>query len=240
MRRFLAAVAVGAVTLAGACTTGNGELQQIDSGDLFGLDQTTTSTSTTSTTEPPSSLAPPTVGATSTTIATEPVTLYFVDGSRLAAVSIELARGPSPSRVVAALLTGPPAGDVGIGLRSRLPDDVVNTVVESGTGYVTVDIVGDSFQEIDPTDQRIAIGQLVLTLTQRPGIGQVRFTLDGGLMRVQRGDGLQTEPGETVSAADYASLLDVTATTTTVITVGPPSSTDPAATAHDETAATTG
>ncbi|MET0145001.1 MAG: GerMN domain-containing protein [Ilumatobacteraceae bacterium] len=226
MRRARTALAVGAIVLVGACSTGDGELQQIDSADLFGLDETTTST-TTVTSAPPSSLAEPTVAATSTTVATEPVTLYFVDGSRLAAVSIDVARGPSPSRVVAALLAGPPAGDIGIGLRSRLPDNLVNTVVESGTGYVTVDIVGDAFQDIDPTDQRIAIGQLVLTLTQRPGIGQVRFTLDGQPMRVPRRDGLQTEPGDTVSAQDYAPLLDVAEPTTTVITVVPSAATEP-------------
>ena len=114
--------------------------------------------------------------------------------------------------------SGPPLGEAGIGLRSLLPPDLVNTVVPSGTGYVTVDLVGEEFQRIDPTDVRSAIGQLVLTLTERPGVGQVRFTLDGEPMRVPRIDGLQSEPGETVSRLDYASLLDTVESETTVAT----------------------
>ena len=92
----------------------------------------------------------------------------------------------------------------------------MNSVVESGTGFVTVDMAGEAFQRIDPADQRSAIGQLVLTLTERPGIGQVRFTLDGEPMRVPRRDGLQSEPGESVSRLDYQSLLDLVAPGTTV------------------------
>ena len=110
---------------------------------------------------------------------------------------------------------------MGIGLRSLLPVDLVNTVVESGTGYVTVDLVGDEFERIDPADQRGAIGQLVLTLTQRPGVGQVRFTTDGELQRVPRGDGLQSEAGEPVSRQDYLSLLDIVEPETTTVTEVP-------------------
>ena len=157
--------------------------------------------------------------ATSTTIVTEQVVLYFVDGRTLTDVSRDLARGPSPSsplRVVTALLDGPPPGEFGIGLRSLLTDDLVNSVVASGTGFVTVDLAGEAFQRIDPADQRSAIGQLVLTLTERPGIGQVRFTLDGEPMRVPRRDGLQSEPGESVSRLDYQSLLDLVEPGTTL------------------------
>ena len=210
----LAVLGLGAVILVASCSTsGDGQLQQIDSADLFGLDETSTSTTTTTTTIPqtvtPTSPVQSTVGATTTTVATELVDLYFVDGTRLAPVPVDLVRGPSPSRVVAALLAGPQGGPAGVGLRSKLPDDLVNTVVESGTGFVTVDMVGRAFQRIDPIDQRAAIGQLVLTLTERPGVGQVRFTLDGVPLRVPRLDGLQSEPGEAVSRQDYASLLDI-------------------------------
>jgi hypothetical protein len=136
----LAALGVGAVLLGTSCgIAGDAELQEIDTADLFGLDATTTSTSSTS----PTSSVPATVPveaadqATSTTIVTEQVVLYFVDGRTLTDVSRDLARGPSPSsplRVVTALLDGPPPGEVGIGLRSLLPDDLVNSVVQSGTG----------------------------------------------------------------------------------------------------------
>ena len=110
------------------------------------------------------------------------------------------------------------SGAVGIGLRTLLPEDLVNSVVESGTGYVTVDLAGEPFDLIDAADQRAAIAQIVLTLVSRPGVGQVQFTRDGELMRVPRRDGLQSDPGELVSRQDYESLLRTveSATTTTV------------------------
>jgi hypothetical protein len=214
MKRLTMAVFGGCALVTSCGVAGDGELQEIDSADLFGLDETTTST--TSTTMVPVTLPwTPTNQATSTTIATEPVALYFVDGRSLTDVSRPLARDPSPSRVVSALLAGPPAGEIGIGLRTLLPPDLVNTVIPSGTGFVTVDLVGDEFQRIDPADQRIAIGQLVLTLTKRPGVGQVAFTLDGEPLRVPRADGLQSELGATVSRRDYESLLDIVESETT-------------------------
>ena len=99
------------------------------------------------------------------------------------------------------------SSDVGIGLRTLLPADLVNSVDESGTGYVTVDVAGEPFDQIDAADQRAAIAQIVLTLVGRPGVGQVQFTRDGELMRVPRRDGLQSEAGELVSRQDYESLL---------------------------------
>jgi spore germination protein GerM len=229
MRRFpgLGLTALLALALVGCGIGGDDHLRQISRDDLQGLDETTTtSTSTTTTTVAPTSPVGSAIGATSTTIATESVQLYFLDDNQLQPVTIDVAASASLSRVLAALLSGPPAGDLGIGLRSVLPvatetvPSLVNAVVPSSAGYATVDLNNVGFQLIDPTDQRAAIAQIVLTLTTRPGIGQVRFTLDGNPMRVPRREGLQSEPGELVSAQDYASLLIPVATTTT--TAPPP------------------
>lgn len=207
------------VALAASCGVGgDGRLEQINQDDLLGLDETTTSTTTTTTTTSPP-LSVPTVdstaGATSTTIATESVKLFFVDGRRLQPVTIDLAGTATPNRVIQALLTAPPEGEIGIGLRTLLPDDLVNDVDAPGTGDATVDLATEPFNRIDPADQRTAIGQIVMTLVHRPGIGQVRFTLDGVAQRVPRRDGLQSEPGEGVSFNDYESLLDLGGETTT-------------------------
>ena len=45
-------------------------------------------------------------------------------------------------------------------------------------GTATVELAED-FNQIPTTDQRLAIGQLVLTLTGLPGVDQVRFRLNG-------------------------------------------------------------
>ena len=222
----LVAMAVGAVVLAvgaAACGTGgDSELQTIQGDDLQGLDETTTSTTTTTTPPSTTPAVASTVGGTSTTIGLESVELYFVDGISLQPIRIDLAAPVSPSRAIAALMAGPPSGDEGIGLRTRLQPGLVNfPVVESGAGYATVDLATEPFNRIDPADQRTAIGQIVMTLVRRPGIGQVQFTLDGVPLRVPRRDGLQSEPGVGVSRDDYVSLLDPAETTTTPATTVP-------------------
>ena len=47
----------------------------------------------------------------------------------------------------------------------------------------------------------------MLTLTRRPGIGQVQFTLDGEPLALPGRDNVQTVPGALVSRNDYRSLL---------------------------------
>ena len=104
MRRLIVlamgATAVGVV--AGCSVGGDGELQQIASVDLNGLDQTTTSTTTTTTTTPTTVATPAsqpagdttsTTGTTTITIDTEPVELYFVAGGLLESVSQPLTLG---------------------------------------------------------------------------------------------------------------------------------------------------
>ena len=172
-----------------AASPATASCEQIDSADLFGLDETTTSTTTTTTVAPSTATSPvePTIGDHDDDVATEPVDLYFVDGSQLAACSIDLgrrsvavaggrrARWPGRRRARSAS---------GCARCSRTTSSTPSS--SPGAGFVTVDLVGEAFQRIDPADQRSAIGQIVLTLTERPGVGQVRFTLDGEPLRGAR------------------------------------------------------
>jgi spore germination protein GerM len=224
------AVLAGAVLALGAgCGVGGGgDLQQIGSEDLFGLDQTTTSTTTTTTTTVPIDTAATgtstTIAATTSPVATEPVELYFVAGSVLDSVSQDLSRGISPDEVMIALESGPPPPEVGIGLTSELPIGLTRRVSESGTGVATVDLVGELFEDIEGgVEQRRAIAQIVLTLTRRPGIGQVRFTLDGVPLPVPKLGNVLSEPGEPVARLDYESLLDQA----DVIPTEPPTTSSP-------------
>jgi hypothetical protein len=243
MRRLVALVvaSLALIVVAASCGIGGDDnLHQINDDDLFGLDETTTSSSSTTTTVPPVPSVQPTIGVTSTTVATESVQLYFLDGNRLQPVTIDLAGTATPSRVIAALEDGPPAGPLGIGLRSLLPEPstavpaLVNSVEPSSLGYATVDLASSAFQLIDAADQRAAIAQIVLTLINRPGIGQVRFNLDGEPMPVPGREGLQIPPGQSVTLYDYQSLLGDTVATTTAVTTTttttlppPPPSTPP-------------
>jgi hypothetical protein len=238
MRRLLAMTIGASALIVGVASCGAGgddKLRRIDDADLFGLDETSTSTSTTSTTTPvsiDSTLTPTTAPATET------VHLYFLDGNRLQPVEIALAGEASLTRVIAALLSGPPAGDLGIGLRTLLPapngvdPPLVLSVDPSSAGYATVDLSARTFGLIDAADQRAAIAQIVLTIvSSRPGIGQVKFTLDGKPASVPRKDGLLSGPGEAVSLQDYESLLievtppTTTTSSTTTLPAPPPSAT---------------
>jgi spore germination protein GerM len=223
---------------AGCGVGGDGDLQQIGADDLLGLDQTTTSTTTTTTT----STVPPTASvdagststaATTSTIATERVELYFLAGDVLESVTQELSSGVGLTRVMQALELGPPPPEVGIGLTSLLPEGITRSVIDPGTGVATVDLDGELFDTIEGgVDQRRAIGQIVLTLTRRQGIGQVQFRLDGEPMQVTKLGNVLSAPGEPVARIDYASLLDQadvagdTATTSTT-TPTPPTTQPP-------------
>lgn len=252
MIRLLVVVVAGAALVTSACgVSGNGDLQQIGTDDLAGLDQTTTSTTTTTTTVVvvvvPTATAPQ--GSTSTmlpttsTVATEPVELYFVAGGALESVSQELTRGVSLYRVLTALESGPPPPDVGIGLTSDVPVGLIRNVPDSSTGVATVDLVGELFEDIPGgVEQRRAIAQIVLTLTQRPGVGQVRFTLDGEPLQVPKLGNVLSEPGEAVARIDYVSLLDQaegseTTDVPTTTTATTPAPTPPEATVVPSTAA---
>ncbi len=230
------AAAITALT-AGCGIGGGSNLQQIRSEDLAGLDQTTTSTTTTTTTTATTlpidtAAGTTTIASTTSTVATEQIELYYVAGSVLEYVTQDAFRGITPFGVLRALESGPPPPAVAVGLTSALPAGVTRGVIESGTGVATVDLVGDIFENIEGGDeQRRAIAQIVLTLTRRPGIGQVSFTLDGEDLPVPKRGNVLSEPGEPVARQDYESLLEqadvtpslppstVTATTTPESTV---------------------
>ncbi len=80
-----------------------------------------------------------------------------------------------------ALQEGPPAGDLGVGIRSAVPTKVeaLINVTEDGSGVATVELPPGFFEQIPQEDQLLAIGQIVLTITEVGGIGQVLFVQNG-------------------------------------------------------------
>jgi len=150
----------------------------------------------------------PSVTATTLPFAqTEKATLFLVQGERLAAVQRELPAPVSVESVLEALAAGPTATEVQLGLRTALltTPGLVNSGGVSG-GIATIDL-GQPFSEIAGRDQIVALAQIVSTVTGLPGVGRVRFTLDGNPVGILRGDGAVTT--ETVSRDDYATLAPV-------------------------------
>ena len=149
----------------------------------------------------------PSVTATTLPFAqTEKATLFLVQGERLAPVQRELPAPVSVDTILEALAAGPTTTEVQLGLRTAL---LASGLMKSGGvsgGIATIDL-GQPFTEIAGRDQIVALAQIVSTVTGLPGVGRVRFTLDGQPVGILRGDGAVTT--DTVSRDDYATLAPV-------------------------------
>ena len=135
----------------------------------------------------------------------EPVAVWLVGDDRLVRVLHRLEPPVSPAAVLASLGAGPTDEEVGRSLRSAIADEamIVDVTVAGGTAAVELDA---SFNQIPATDQVLAIGQIVLTLTNQRGIGQVRFELAGTEVAVPLPDGRTVDAA--VSADDYRTLQE--------------------------------
>lgn len=148
------------------------------------------------TTRPPETATP--------TDATSSVELCFVDGELVVP-----APRPAPADIdlpdaVRLLADGPNRLEEAAGLGSALPDGAVAGPVESAGGVAEVDLA-ESFADAGGQQQLLAIAQVVCTLTARPGIGQVAFTLDGEPIAVPRGDASTTT--DPVTRDDYRRII---------------------------------
>jgi hypothetical protein len=141
-------------------------------------------------------LLPPTSGSSTG------ATVCFVEDDGLREVEVPLERGATPDEVVAAL-SRPPA-DGGGALRTALGDPSPVAGVAVAGGVAQVDLL-PSLTALGSDEQLLAVAQLVCTLSARPGVGPVSFTLDGAPVEVPRGDGSVTS--SPVSRDDYAELI---------------------------------
>ncbi len=215
--RFIAALLAFTVVSISCGVPSSSKYTTIDKRNIpFGLSETTV-IPTTSTTVAPQSTT--TVVEPATTIATETVLLFFVAGTQLVSVTQLLPRPASLAQTMAVLETGPPR-EFGVGLRTAIPDGSQSRVSEAG-GVVTVDLPVTFFNDMAPQDQRLAIAQIVVTLTNQRGVGQVAFTQNGAQISVLRGGGDLTHPGQLLVSADYDQLLSGSTATNTLPTAPP-------------------
>jgi spore germination protein GerM len=112
----------------------------------------------------------------------------------------------TPTQVLDTLLQGIRGEEASTGLRSALPTRFAATV-DTRRGVALISASAPFLSDLSPTDQRLAIAQIVLTLTRRPGIGQVSFRVDGTEIAVPRGAGDLTAAGGTVTFDDYTVLV---------------------------------
>ncbi|MFM8381293.1 MAG: GerMN domain-containing protein [Actinomycetota bacterium] len=205
LRRILT-MAVSALIATGCAVPDRGAVQVVDPDQIpYDLNATSTST-TSSTTNPPTNPTDGSTVAPETTIPVESVNLFYVAGLQVVPIARLLLSPASAAQVLAALAEGVPPGDPAAGLRTALPADFVAAVVVE-CGVARVDLPPTFVTDVPGAEQRLAIAQIVLSLTRRAGIGQVVFTSAGQLQSVPRGRGDLTDPGGAVTCEDYASLL---------------------------------
>ena len=131
------------------------------------------------------------------------VQLCLHDGTRVIPVAATL---ESPVRLVdtARALGRSDVAPPGSGLRSALSEPGLVRSVGLTAGVAGVDLSA-AFTSLGADDQLVAIAQLVCTLTARPGVGQVGFSLDGVPIDLPRPDG-SIAPGP-VAREDYGGLI---------------------------------
>lgn len=202
MRRRVFVLGVLLTVIAVACSVvDDGKVERID--PPFALDDTLPSSTSIETTT--TQLATTTTGleTTTTIVQTEQVRLYFVASGQLTYVLQPLASPVTFQQIIAALQIGPPTGDVGIGLRTIVPSDADIRVDTDGTGVAFVTLPENFFEGLLPSDQRLVIAQLVLTITRTSGIGQVVFNVDVPLTT-----GQVFPAGQRLTFSDYESYTD--------------------------------
>lgn len=186
-RRALALLVVlGAPTLLGAC--GNGTQSKPVALDRdavpFGLLQST------STTEPTTTLP----------AMKYPFVVYF-EGADGIAQAIRTANEPANARLVAdALLAGPTREETQIGMRSAIPPRSIAHVERVAGRMITVDL-RPAFLEISGAEQKVALTQIVFTMTRLQHTMRVKFLLDGQPVSVLRANGTVTR--QPVTRGDY-------------------------------------
>jgi spore germination protein GerM len=211
--RAVAVLVAGALLVAACGLPNDDSYTAIQPDDLpFGISDTTT-TSTTTTTLPPATTTTtaPEATTTTTTIPSQPVTLYYVLNGRLQPVVRSFPLPVQPQAVLDKLEAGPLEQDLPVGVRSAVPPNSLGAVTVMG-GVATVDLAPSFVQPTTGTeqlpvpnvDQPLAFGEIVLTLTNLPGIGQVRFTAGGQPQGALAADGSLVDGP--VSADNYASL----------------------------------
>jgi hypothetical protein len=213
---LLSLLTLATVAIAACSVVGDGKVDPVN--PPFGLADTLLSTTSAAPTTTELITTTSGLDPSTTIVPTEPVRLYYISGGQLVPVSTPLPVGASLPQIVAKLQAGPgPLGDLGTGLRSAVPGptDADITVADNNTGVALVELPAGFFDNIPVADQRLATAQIVLTLTDSRGIGQVQFNLP-----VPKPSGALTAAGKPLTRKDYLSLLEgaptPTSTTTTV------------------------
>jgi spore germination protein GerM len=130
--------------------------------------------------------------------------VYWIRDDQLVGATTSSGVAPELTRIVATLERGPGSADDRGAERSAVSrGDVVDEITQDDA-QVTIEL-DDAFAEVAGSDQVLALGQIVMTLTSIPTVGSVVFRQGGRPLDVPLPDG--TLVRRPVLRADYASLV---------------------------------
>ena len=150
----------------------------------------------------------PNVATTATPVSFD---VYFIKSGILVAVARRAPADPTPGELIARLIAGPSPAEVAAGHRSALAAPDVVTHTSESSSLVTVDLAR-TFSEVPRSDRILALGQITLTLTARPGTTLVQYTIADVPIEVPKANGVVTR--DPVSQADYSALLQAPSSST--------------------------
>jgi spore germination protein GerM len=200
MRRSIPVALCSTLILASCSVPKNGTFETISSDDIpFGLnaEQTTIPQLTTQTAV--ENLDPPGTEY-------EQIDLYFIRNAAVTRVQRSVISPVDANAALVALTEGLVKDSTTVGLRSAIPASL-EARVDVDRGVATVNATRAFLNSLPAVDQRLAIAQIVLTLTSRPGIGQVVFFVDGKAIAVPKGRGDLSGVGDPVTFDDYTNII---------------------------------
>ncbi|MEO6627092.1 MAG: GerMN domain-containing protein [Aquihabitans sp.] len=130
------------------------------------------------------------------------VTVFLFRDKHLIPVERTAPKGTGLADIADLVALGPTQDERSLGLVSSLPTGQIASI-KAVRGVAQVDL-SDTFADLRSRDQILAIAQLVFSLTARPGIGRVSFTLDGAATEVPRSDGALTT--DALAREDFEAL----------------------------------
>ena len=181
-RRVVAAL-VGSSLLAACGVSSQGDATRIEPEDVpFGLleDEPTTTA----------------VEAGRTT------TVYLISEDRLVPVDRRVDDDAGLEELLRRIISGPTEVEQTLGITTAVPAGTLESV-DTSRGIAEVDLAA-SFGELRGGEQILALGQIVYTLTGQPGIGGVRFTVEGKEVTLPLSDGAPND--DPLSRDDFAPI----------------------------------
>ncbi len=151
----------------------------------------------------PSRLQSPRASTAAPSTAMTTVQVNFVRKNRLVSLAREVTGADLPEGVIRALTTGPTENEQADGITSALPPGITLTVAVVQGTTVGLELSGETGGR-SATENVLAVGQIVLSLTALDTVDEVTFWRDGSPVEALLADGaLTTKP---LTAADYEAL----------------------------------